>query len=117
MLNTFVVLISYIFQHSILNNFFSSQDLFGSSTSLRPSSIWDVPDAIPTPTSSGNLSARSLLNLALDLKPVSEVARGDPESPLDPFSIWASSTDPVSPYEGWNRDIKKIKAEQDLKKE
>jgi len=76
------------------------KDLFGSSNSLGRSSIWDAPDIAPP---SGSLSARSRLGLGLDLNPVSEA--GATESPLDPFSIWASS-DSVSPYAGWNKDIK-----------
>ncbi|XP_057312609.1 transmembrane protein 131-like isoform X2 [Hydractinia symbiolongicarpus] len=77
------------------------KDLWGNGTSIR-SSIWDAPDSLITTTSSAGNTPRSRLGLGLDLKPVSEVGLSDAESPLDPFSIWASS----SPYEGWNQDIK-----------
>lgn len=81
------------------------KDLFGSSTSLGRS-IWDAPD-IPCSVSSGSLSARSRLGLGLDLNPINDASgMNNTDSPLDPFNIWASSTDPVSPYAGWNKDIK-----------
>jgi len=80
------------------------KDLFGSSTSLGRSSIWDAPD-IPT-SSSGTLSARGRLGLGLDLNPVSEVGNST-DSPLDAFSIWASNASNESgPYSGWNKDLK-----------
>lgn len=81
------------------------KDLFGSSTSLGRS-IWDAPD-IPCSVASGSLSARSRLGLGLDLNPINDASgMNNTDSPLDPFNIWASSTDPVSPYAGWNKDIK-----------
>jgi len=90
------------------NDFSASieKDLWIDSSANVRSSIWDTPETILPPTSSGNTTARSRLGLDLDLKPVNEGGLSDPDSPLDAFSIWASNVDPASPYEGWNQDIK-----------
>lgn len=70
------------------------------------SAIWDTPDPLHPPTSSGNTTARSRLGLDLDLKHVNDNGLSDADSPLDPFALWASTAGPNSPYEGWNQDIK-----------